>query len=551
MIFDFFARILNLIGYFIYVLMQHITMNWLWIAIFLVAVYAFIAGYIKKKNLWEGHVTFYGPILAIKTEKVGFFDNFRRFTTFLRVYGTLGVVMVVIVSVFMTLTVLFAVQQTLLNPPQPEGIYALPNILAIPGINEFIPFTFAVWLSFILTLVVHEFGHAVLCRVEDIRVRSMGILFAVIPIGAFVEPEEEDVENTHGMSKVRMFGAGITNNIVIGLICFFLMVALLGMSSPQPMVYVKGIYQGSPADIAGIPPDSIILEINGTSVKAIEDVSVILTNTSPGDVIPVLIEHEGDERTYHLTLSGWPEPVLKTLDLLDEEARHPLPSPGSGFCSYTPQMETESEIPSAKIWISSVPSGAEIIVDGSYSGCVTNTTLILPSGNHELAVEIQSLGKSDVFQVYIPAYPDSGFMGVTFYNQAQVKQWFDAMGSGLRGLAVLIYAPVNHFILGDDLQLGLLLIDSPESIVWDVPFPQFWGVIQVLFWSAWFNIAVGTFNALPMVPLDGGYIMQESVTRFLGKRNLGKLVKYVVGAVSLVMLLLILSLIALPYLLNL
>ena len=33
--------------------------------------------------------------------------------------------------------------------------------------------------------------------------------------------------------------------------------------------------------------------------------------------------------------------------------------------------------------------------------------------------------------------------------------------------------------------------------MWQVPFPQYWTVIQVLFWCGWFNLVVGTFNALP------------------------------------------------------
>ena len=50
----------------------------------------------------------------------------------------------------------------------------------IPGLNEFVPSTFAVWFAFILTLVIHEFGHAILCRVEQIKVKAMGVLFFVI-----------------------------------------------------------------------------------------------------------------------------------------------------------------------------------------------------------------------------------------------------------------------------------------------------------------------------------------------------------------------------------
>jgi membrane-associated protease RseP (regulator of RpoE activity) len=525
-------------------------MNWLWFVVFLVAVYGAAVLVIRRYHLWEDHVTFYGPVLALKTEKVGFFDFFRRFKPVLRGYGTIGVAMVLLVSFFMTLTVVFAVQETLRSPPDPEGIYALPNLLAIPGVNEYIPFTFAVWFAFVLTLVVHEFGHAVLCRIEDIRVKSMGVLFAVIPIGAFVEPDEDDVNNAPAMPKVRMYGAGIMNNIVFGLLCFALMVALLGMASPQPGVYVNGIYQGSAAQNAGLQPDTIILEINGTPVTMIDDVSGIVSRTSPGDVVMLRGLHDGGVEDYELTLSAWPVPIMDTVDLRDAQATRPLPTPGGENCTAAPADASGEEVP-AEIWVSSVPPGAEIIMDGFHTGCYTNTTITLPAGTHQLAFEKEDLGRSENVTVTVAAYSEYGFMGVTFYNQANVKNTFDLMRNGLWGFAILIYAPIDHFLFGNGMQLGLLLIDSPQSIVWDVPFAHFWTVIQVLFWSSWFNIAVGTFNALPMIPLDGGYIMQEGVTRFFERRNMGKFAGWVVAGISTLMLMLILSLIALPYLLNL
>ena len=121
--------------------------------------------------------------------------------------------------------------------------------------NDFIPFTFAVWFGLIATMVVHEFGHAILCRVEGIRVKSMGVLLAVIPIGAFVEPDEEDQEKTKGLPKMRMFGAGITNNILLGLACFALVVFLLGFAVPvlDPL-HQWSVYADSPAHAAGVTP---------------------------------------------------------------------------------------------------------------------------------------------------------------------------------------------------------------------------------------------------------------------------------------------------------
>src|SRR5512147_1572059 len=49
------------------------------------------------------HFTFYGPILAPRTTNVRFFDPFRRISTPLKIYGGVGVVVVVIVSILVIL----------------------------------------------------------------------------------------------------------------------------------------------------------------------------------------------------------------------------------------------------------------------------------------------------------------------------------------------------------------------------------------------------------------------------------------------------------------
>ena len=247
-------------------------MDWILPIIVLVTAYALVAYYIHKNKLWPEYITFYGPFMAIKTEKVGFFDRSIQFSTFLRAYGTLGVAMVVIVSALMTIMLFFSVQHILVQRPPLTAANELKNVLAIPGVNDFIPFTFAVWFGLIATMVVHEFGHAILCRVEGIRVKSMGVLMAVIPIGAFVEPDEEDQEKTKGLPKMRMFGAGITNNILLGLACFALVVFLLGFAVPVSTPFISSVYADSPAHVAGVTPFSIIKEVNGIPVASRDEV---------------------------------------------------------------------------------------------------------------------------------------------------------------------------------------------------------------------------------------------------------------------------------------
>ncbi len=432
-------------------------MDWIIPVVALVIVYALAAYYIYKNRLWPDYITFYGPFMAIKTGKVGFFDRSIRFSTFLRLYGTLGVAMVVIVSALMTIMLFISVQHIVVQRPPLTAANELRNVLAIPGVNDFIPFTFAVWLGLLATMAVHEFGHAVLCRVEGIRVKSMGVLMAVIPIGAFVEPDEEDQEKTKGLAKMRMFGAGITNNILLGLACFALVVFLLGFAMPVAAPLIHGVYENAPASAAGVIPNTIIREVNGVPVSSRDEVAILLNRTKPGDTVTLLGENKGTTSLYTLTLASWPE--------------------GTGDRT-------------------------------------------------------------------------SGFMGVSYYDAPAVKEQFSLLREPI-GLVILLAIPIYSFLDPSMWgQFSLLTIDTAETIMWQVPFPQFWTVVQLLFWCGWFNLVVGTFNALPLVPLDGGYILKEGVDRALDRRGLIRYAGYVTGAVSYVMLAVLLAVVILPLVLN-
>jgi membrane-associated protease RseP (regulator of RpoE activity) len=432
-------------------------MEWLLIGITAVILYALVAGYIKYTHRWEDYVTFYGPILALKTENVAFFDYFRRHSGFWRVYGTLGAVLVVVISVAMTVLLVLGVYNSMINPPPPEGIYEPHNLLAIPGVNDFLPFSLAVLIGFFVTLAIHEFGHAILCRVEDIRVKSMGLLIAVIPIGAFVEPDGEAVEAASRPSRIRMYGAGITNNIVVALVCFAAIVVLMGMAVPSSAPLIQGVYVDYPAEQAGISPNSAIYAVNGVTVKFVSEVSDILQTTAPGDALAVTTLKDGVLSDYTLILEEWPE------ELSD--------NPG-------------------------------------------------------------------------------GFMGIQYYSPESGKFLFNNLIKSPFGPLLLLYVPINMVMDGDSMNLGILAFDVAYADMWDVPFSGFWGIIQILFWTFWFNLAVGTFNALPLIPLDGGYIMQEGVSRFFEKCNRSDLVPVVVSLISSVMIAVIILLLIIPYLLG-
>ena len=61
-------------------------MDWLIIVLLVITVYLLIVEYIRQRNLFPDYVMFYGPILALKTDNVKFFDRFIPYTRFFRAY---------------------------------------------------------------------------------------------------------------------------------------------------------------------------------------------------------------------------------------------------------------------------------------------------------------------------------------------------------------------------------------------------------------------------------------------------------------------------------
>jgi Zn-dependent protease len=97
--------------------------------------------------------------------------------------------------------------------------------LLLPGVN--LPF-FEGILALIAILIVHEVSHAVLARIAKVPIKSSGmVFFGIIPMGAFVEPDEKKLERVDRIRQTRVLVAGPTANFVSSVAFFILFVVLL------------------------------------------------------------------------------------------------------------------------------------------------------------------------------------------------------------------------------------------------------------------------------------------------------------------------------------
>ncbi|HJJ36186.1 MAG TPA: site-2 protease family protein [Methanocorpusculum sp.] len=427
-----------------------------------VMAYAVLYYWIKTKKILPDVFDFMGPCLLIKTKHVGIFDKFARWKKFLVCYATAGVILTILSGIILTVLFVFSAIATILTTPDPVPV---TDMLLIPGINQYVPSTVAVWLSLVLAIIIHECGHGILSRVENIKVKSTGLLACVIPIGAFVEPDEEEVEKSPLKTKLRMYAAGITNNLVFGAICLLILALLLGMVVPGDHPYVSGIYAGYPADEAGVPQGMIISTINEIPVYSLMDISTILADKTAGDIISLKGTYKGADAQYDLTLAAIP----------DEYA----------------------------------------------SNMLSNTT--------------------------------AGFMGISFADPQATKTTLDTLAhpTSPRGaLGSFLYFLVLPFKSFSGMEtFSFLTADSPDNDVLAAPFLGYWSIVHFLFWSAWINILLGTFNALPIRAFDGGQMLRDILREFCKKHNHSENIAFqITGIISLVIITLLVLCVIVPYL---
>jgi membrane-associated protease RseP (regulator of RpoE activity) len=98
----------------------------------------------------------------------------------------------------------------------------------LPGVN--LPL-FEGLIALVVVLIVHEGAHAVLARIGKIPLLSSGIVFfGIIPVGAFVEPDEKKLSKLDDVKQTRVLAAGSTSNFITSCI-FFLAFAVFALSA--------------------------------------------------------------------------------------------------------------------------------------------------------------------------------------------------------------------------------------------------------------------------------------------------------------------------------
>jgi membrane-associated protease RseP (regulator of RpoE activity) len=167
---------------------------------------------------------------------------------------------------------------------------SIQPIVPLPGL--FVSFETFPYLVLALSVVVatHELSHGIASLVDRVPLKSAGLFFAHVLMGGFVEPEEEKLNQARNVTKLRIFAAGSTTNIILGVFFILLLSNFPATIAPFYNVVPSGVQIGSlpenlPAYSSGLKAGDIVTGINGTRVSSIADLRRVLSAVLPGQAI--------------------------------------------------------------------------------------------------------------------------------------------------------------------------------------------------------------------------------------------------------------------------
>ena len=159
-------------------------------------------------------------------------------------------------------------------------------ILMLPGINPMLPIVYG-WIAIVVAVVIHEGGHGIIARNVGFDVKSSGLLFFLfVPIGAFVDVDEEQVKKARARPSLKVMAAGVGGNIIFGATCLLLLLVLVsGVSPAVNGVYVNSVVDGMPAQEAGLMPKDVFTAIDNIPINNATDLQTIINSKTAGDTV--------------------------------------------------------------------------------------------------------------------------------------------------------------------------------------------------------------------------------------------------------------------------
>lgn len=176
----------------------------------------------------------------------------------------------------------------------------------IPGVTFDI--TPPLLISIFVILAVHEFGHAAASWYFRVPIKKIAFFILFVLLGAFVEPDEDEIRKLRPLKRMGIYSAGIFMNLITFLLFLLLAMAIFpgfsifpGASNPSG-VYVQRVVKGGPS--FGAMPDGVVIKgIDGYQVRDFDSLIKALGKLKPGQEVDITT----DRGVYRVKLGSRPD----------------------------------------------------------------------------------------------------------------------------------------------------------------------------------------------------------------------------------------------------
>jgi membrane-associated protease RseP (regulator of RpoE activity) len=240
----------------------------------------------------QPRIEFNFPMLILRTKLFSpVFDKLGSFraSRFISLIALFLVPFVAGIALYLIVNSLIGV---LSNPGVGQVIRELGpgSILMLPGINPMLPIVYG-WVAIVCAIAIHEGAHGIIARNVGFNVKSSGLLFfLIIPIGAFVDVDEEQIKKAKPRASLKVMSAGVGGNMVVAAVCLLAVLVLVGGLTPViDGVYINNVTEGMPAQTAGLLPKDVLVSIDNVKINSTVNLRSLLDNKTSGDIMQVTV----------------------------------------------------------------------------------------------------------------------------------------------------------------------------------------------------------------------------------------------------------------------
>ena len=187
------------------------------------------------RNKKEAYSIFFPFLALFKTKKLNklIVHISRKNPKFWRIFWNIGIFVSFGFTIYGFYFFFSNVVNLIFTPSIENAIIPL-----IPGVTIDLPVFFYMLLPLLLILTTHEFAHGISAAIDDVEIKSTGLLgvglFYLVGFGAFVEVDERSLRSSkyHRNTRLRIAAAGTYINSIVAGIALLLLLIFPMLTSP-------------------------------------------------------------------------------------------------------------------------------------------------------------------------------------------------------------------------------------------------------------------------------------------------------------------------------